>query len=160
MGDWMTTRTKRKAQRKLRGVKITIGETTPRTKEYEELKADMTGQDYMRNIFNDGEENQNNAFYSPAYNNVIIKTGLINGLFDLGFSLGFPPSLLYGGFVATTLGHELTHGLDTTGRRYGKDGNRLDWWELSDDREFMNRTECLKDQYANFTITHRGQNYT
>ena len=179
--DWMTTRTKRRAQRKLRGVKIAIGETTPRTKAYEDLKSGISGQDYIGNIlaignyhwrtqinsfyeemkiYIYGEENQNNAFYAPTMNNVIIKTGLINGIFDLGFSLGFPPSLLYGGFVASTLGHELTHGFDTTGRKYGANGNRLDWWETSDDEEFMNRTECLKDQYARFTIMHQGRNYT
>ena len=143
--SWMTQRTKLFAKQKLQGVSITIGETTPQTPEYEELKARMTSQDYIGNvlaignymwthnvagfleekkIFSDGNEDENNAFYTPDYNNVIIKTGLINGLFDLGFSLGFPPSLLYGGFVATTLGHELTHGFDTTGRRYDAYGNK------------------------------------
>ena len=39
-------------------------------------------------------------------------------------------------------------------------GNRLNWWEPSDDREFRNRTECLKDQYASFTIKHRGREYS
>ena len=141
--DWMTQRTKKKAQRKLQGVKITMGETTPQTPEYEVLKSGIQSKDYLGNIlaignyhwktqlssfyeekkiFNDGNEDENNAYYSPDYNNVIIKTGLINGLFDLSFSLGFPPSLLYGGFVASTLGHELTHGFDTTGRRYGANG--------------------------------------
>merc|ERR1712080_371036 len=141
----------------------------------------MNGQDYMGNIlaigkynwdtqvnnffeekkiFSDGNEDENNAFYSPTYNNVIIKTGLINGFLDLGFSLGFPPALLYGGFVASTLGHELTHGFDTTGRQFDKYGNRLDWWEPSDDSEFTNRTECLKDQYADFTIRYGGRDYS
>jgi predicted metalloendopeptidase len=122
---------------------MTMGETTPRTPEYQLLKDRISGKDYIGNviaignykwatqlngfyeekkIFNDGNEDENNAFYSPTYNNVIIKTGLINGLFDLGFSLGFPPALLYGGFVASTLGHELTHGFDTTGRQYGANG--------------------------------------
>jgi len=179
--DWMTRRTKMRAKRKLHGVSITIGETTPQTPEYETLKQSMSGNDYVGNvlaigkykwetelntffeekkIFNDGDEDENNAFYSPTYNNVIIKTGLINGFIDLGFSVGFPPSLLYGGFVSTTLGHELTHGFDTTGREYDRNGNRLNWWEPSDDREFRNRTECLKDQYASFTIKHRGREYS
>ena len=132
-----------RAKRKLEGVRIIVGDTSPKTPEYEELKSKISGSDYIGNIlaignykwdtlvkhfyeekklFNDGDETENNAFYSPTYNNVIIKTGLINGFLDLGFSLGFPPSLLYGGFVATTLGHELTHGFDTTGRNYDKDG--------------------------------------
>jgi len=179
--SWMTRRTKIRAKRKLAGVEITIGETTPKTPEYENLKKAMTGHDYVGNvlaignyrwktqvntffeekkIFNDGNEDENNAFYSPTYNTVIIKTGLINGLFDLGFSLGFPPSLLYGGFVASTLGHELTHGFDTTGRQYDRYGNRLDWWEPSDDTEFRNRTECLEDQYSNFNIRYGGREYS
>ena len=178
--EWMTTRTKRKAQKKLRGMNITVGETTPRTKEYEQLKSEMSGQDYIGNvlaignyhwrtqinsfykskkIWSDGDEKQVNAFYAPDLNHMVIKTGIINGLFDLGFSLGFPPSLIFGGLV-TILGHELTHGFDSNGRKYGVNGNPLDWWEMSDDQEFINRTECLKDQYANFTITHRGQNFT
>jgi len=179
--SWMTNRTKLRAKQKLAGVKITIGETTPQTAEYEELKKKMNGHDYIGNIlaigkynwdtqvngfheekkiFSDGDEDENNAFYSPTYNNVIIKTGLINGFLDLGFSLGFPPALLYGGFVATTLGHELTHGFDTTGREYDKHGNRLDWWEPSDDREFRNRTDCLMDQYADFNIRYGGRDYS
>merc|ERR1712112_808649 len=156
---------KMRAKRKLHGVSITIGETTPQTPEYETLKQSMSGNDYVGNvlaigkykwetelntffeekkIFSDGNEDENNAFYSPTYNNVIIKTGLINGF----LSLGFPPALLYGGFVASTLGHELTHGFDTTGRQFDRNGNRLNWWEPSDDTEFRNRTECLKDQYS------------
>ena len=178
--EWMTTRTKRKAQKKLRGMNITVGETTPRTKEYEQLKSEMSGQDYIGNvlaignyhwrtqinsfykskkIWSDNDEKQMNAFYTPDYNHMVILTGIINGLFDLGFSLDFPPSLIYGGLV-TILGHELTHGFDSTGRKYGANGNKLDWWEKSDDQEFMDRTECLKDQYSNFTITHQGQNFT
>ena len=39
-------------------------------------------------------------------------------------------------------------------------GNRLDWWEPSDDEEFTNRTECLMDQYSNFNIRHRGREYS
>ena len=178
--DWMTKITKRKAQKKLRGVNITVGETTPRTREYEELKGQMSEEDYIGNIlavgnyhwrtqinsfdkpkeiFTSGDEKVVNAFYAPDYNHIVIKTGLIKGLFDLGFSLAFPPALIFGGFVPM-LGHELTHGFDSSGRKYGVNGNALDWWEVSDDQEFMKRTECLKDQYANFTITHQGQNFT
>merc|ERR1712126_774547 len=50
--------------------------------------------------------------------------------------------------------------MGTTGREYDRNGNRLNWWEPSDDREFRNRTECLKDQYASFTIKHRGREYS
>ena len=39
-------------------------------------------------------------------------------------------------------------------------GNRRDWWEPSDDREFLKRTSCLVDQYADYTIRHQGRDYT
>ena len=39
-------------------------------------------------------------------------------------------------------------------------GNRLDWWEPSDDREFNNRTECLKDQYSSFNIPYAGREFS
>jgi len=165
--------------RKLNDVTITVGETTPQTPEYETLKQGITSNDYIGNIlaigkyrwetevkgfleqkkiFNDVDEKDVNAFYAPDYNHVHIKTGLINGMLNLGFSLGFPPALLYGGFMV--LGHELTHGFDTRGRLYDKQGNRLDWWEPSDEKDFLNRVECLRNQYENYTISYRGRNYT
>jgi len=177
--NWMTNRTKIRAKRKLEGVGITIGETTPQTPEYMKMKEAITSQDYIGNIlaigsyrwdslvsgffqekdlFHDGDENWNNAYYSPMDNHIRILTGLINGFLELGFSLGYPPSIIYGGHV-TILGHELTHGFDTTGRLYDKYGNNLNWWEDSDDEEFKNRTSCLEDQYANYNITHKGKDY-
>ena len=41
-----------------------------------------------------------------------------------------------------------------------RSGNRRDWWEPSDDREFLNRTSCLEDQYADFTIQHQGRDFS
>ena len=79
-----------------------------------------------------------------------MKTGLLNGLLGLGFSLSYPPSLLYGGFVAATLGHELTHGFDSNGRMFDKDGFTLDWWEQEDEEAFDNRTACM----VNFMLSY------
>ena len=72
-----------------------------------------------------------------------VKTGLITGLLELGFSKKYPAAILYGGFVASTLGHELTHGFDNKGRMLDKDGFDLDWWEPSEDASFRNKTRCL-----------------
>ena len=68
---------------------------------------------------------------------------MLNGLLGLGFNLSYPPSLLYGGFVAATLGHELTHGFDSNGRMFGKDGLTFDWWDPKDEDAFDSRTECM-----------------
>ena len=87
-------------------------------------------------------------FELPSF--VRVKTGLLNGLLGLGFSLSYPPSLLYGGFVAATLGHELTHGFDSNGRMFDKDGFTLDWWEQEDEEAFDNRTACM----VNFMLSY------
>ena len=88
-----------------------------------------------------GEE-QNNAIYHPTFNQVKVATGLIRGMLELGLSTKFPLASIYGGFVAT-LGHELTHGFDSSGRKYDKDGFKLDWWEREDEAEYEKRTQCL-----------------
>jgi len=176
--DWMGKRTKLRAEEKLKGTTTSIGELSPNTPEFEELKAKMS-HDYIGNILTignylwdtrvnsllkdknifKGKESSTNAFYTPLLNKVAIKTGLINEILGLGFSLNYPISILYGGFVASTLGHELTHGFDSTGRMYDKDGFHLDWWETQDDKAFNNRTSCLVNQYDNFKISHNGTEF-
>ena len=140
--SWMSTRTKKRAQRKLAGMKISIGETTPQTAAYEELKSKINSTNYLINVLAignyrwatqiadffeekklfDNNEDDNNAFYSAHFNTIIIKTGLIAGFLGQGFSLQLPPALVFGGFVASTLGHELTHGFDSRGRHYDRNG--------------------------------------
>ena len=160
--SWMTRRTKIQAVKKLDGTKLLVGESLPDTEEFESLKKQMSP-DYIKNILAIGnyqwdtlakslgmnkpifrdDEGQNNAFYYPSFNKVLVKTGLINGMLDLGFSLQFPNASIYGGFVASTLGHELTHAFDNNGRKTDKDGFELDWWETRDEDAFNKRTECL-----------------
>jgi len=177
--EWMTDRTKYRAREKLNATTLLIGELLPSTTEFEQLKKRMTS-DYIGNVqaigaykwdtlsktldsdklVSRGYEEEQNAYYYPYFNFVRVKTGLLNGLLGLGFSLFYPPSLLYGGFVAATLGHELTHGFDSNGRMFDKEGFALDWWERKDEEAFDNRTGCMVDQYENFPIMYKGQNYT
>ena len=160
--SWISRRTKIRAFEKLDGTKLLVGESLPATEEFVSLKKMMTP-DYIKNILAIGNyqwdtlakslgrnkhffkdnEGEDNAYYYGNFNTVIVKTGLINGILDLGFSLDFPNASLYGGFVASTLGHELTHGFDNNGRKTDKDGFELDWWETRDEDAFNKRTECL-----------------
>ena len=160
--EWMTGRTKYRAREKLDATKLLIGELLPSTPEFEQLKNQMTS-DYIQNIqtiggykwdtlskaldkdklVSRGYEEEINAYYYPYFNFVRVKTGLLNGLLGLGFNLSYPPSLLYGGFVAATLAHELTHGFDSNGRMFGKDGLTFDWWDPKDEDAFDSRTECM-----------------
>lgn len=53
------------------------------------------------------------------------------------------------------MGHELTHGYDVDGRRFDMKGDERNWWSEETLKAFNRKTECLKDQYSNFTF-HGG----
>lgn len=52
------------------------------------------------------------------------------------------------GFI---LGHEMTHGFDTLERQFDADGNWVDWWTNETEKIFQDKTECLVNQYNNYT---------
>lgn len=50
------------------------------------------------------------------------------------------------------MGHELTHGFDDEGRHYDADGKLNDWWSEKTADNYDDKTQCLVDQFNNFTI--------
>ena len=56
------------------------------------------------------------------------------------------------GNTGATIGHELTHGFDDEGRKFDAKGNLADWWTPADAAEFGRRTQCVVDEYAQFTV--------
>jgi putative endopeptidase len=56
------------------------------------------------------------------------------------------------GDTGGTIGHELTHGFDDEGRQFDALGNLRDWWTSEDDKQFKERTSCIVDQYAKYTV--------
>jgi endothelin-converting enzyme/putative endopeptidase len=56
------------------------------------------------------------------------------------------------GNTGSTIGHELTHGFDDDGRQYDGNGNLKDWWTKQDAANFEDRINCLRDQFATYTI--------
>ena len=160
--DWMTKRTRLRAEEKLKKTQMNIGRTMPITDEFCKLKDNMSP-NYISNVLAIGnyqwdtraqtlgnslkreapDEASANAQYDPSVNELTVMTGLIEGLLELGFSRFFPPSIIYGGFVSSTLGHELTHGFDSLGREYDGDGYVLDWWEPDDIAAFTYSMKCM-----------------
>jgi len=89
-----------------------------------------------------------NAYYDWLRNDMNFPAGILQPpLFDL--SIDAAPSW---GNTGMTVGHELIHGFDDTGRNFDARGNLSDWWTAEDAAEFEKRTQCLLDQYANYTI--------
>lgn len=56
------------------------------------------------------------------------------------------------GVIAMIIGHEMTHGLDSTGSKYDKDGNLFDWWTMDDKLKFKERQQMLINVYNNIVV--------
>lgn len=80
--------------------------------------------------------------------------GILQGQF---FNADRPKYLNYGaiGFV---IGHEITHGFDDQGRQYDGDGNLKEWWEESTKKAYLEKAQCIIEQYGNFTEPSTGLN--
>src|SRR5260221_7773034 len=56
------------------------------------------------------------------------------------------------GNTGSTIGHELTHAFDDEGRQFDAQGNLKDWWTPEDAKAFEERINCVREQYAGYTI--------
>ena len=164
---WMSSTTKEHAKDKALAMKINVGDRSPKTSEYRRLSEKMASDDYIGNILEIGnyhfdslvkklgqpveedyaggkdyvDEQEWNAYYFQTKNEIFILTGLLHGFFGLGLDFDIPAGLLYGGF--RTLGHEMVHGFDDSGRTRDKDGVQLNWWKPSEAEEYENRTQYM-----------------
>ncbi|VDI45273.1 Hypothetical predicted protein [Mytilus galloprovincialis] len=89
-----------------------------------------------------------NAYYNSVYNRIMFPAGILQPPF---YSKDRPKSLNYGG-IGVVIGHEITHGFDDRGRQYDKDGNLVQWWSDEVITRFDTQTQCLVNQYSNFTL--------
>ena len=91
-----------------------------------------------------------NAYYSASMNDINFPAGiLLPPLYDP--KMDDAPNY---GNTGSTIGHELTHGFDDEGRQYDAKGNLNDWWTEADAKEFEKRTQCIVDQYAQYTVVN------
>jgi endothelin-converting enzyme/putative endopeptidase len=89
-----------------------------------------------------------NAYYDPSMNDMNFPAGvLLPPLFDT--KLDEAPNY---GNTGATIGHELTHGFDDEGRQFDAAGNLKDWWTKEDAAKFVERAQCVVDQYAKYPI--------
>ena len=87
-----------------------------------------------------------NAYYNPQLNEVVFPAAILQPpLFD-------PKSddaLNYGN-TGATIGHELMHGYDDQGSRFGPSGNFENWWTEADAKGFAARSEKLVQQFNEY----------
>jgi len=89
-----------------------------------------------------------NAYYSPQSNKIVVPAGILRPPF---YHFEHPHAENFGaiGFV---VGHELTHGFDSSGAMFDKKGNLANWWDEESLVGFLNREQCLVNEYQHYTV--------
>jgi endothelin-converting enzyme/putative endopeptidase len=165
--DWMSPATKKKALEKLATVVNKVG-YPDRWRDYSAVR--IARDDLMGNVVRATEFEQRrqlgkigqpvdrgewsmtpptvNAYYAAQTNDINFPAGILQPpLFDP--KMDAAPNY---GNTGATIGHELTHGFDDEGRQFDAQGNLKNWWSPRDEQAFKQRTQCLVDQYAKYTI--------
>ena len=162
--DWMSEATKERARKKLDSVTKKIG--------YPERWRDYSAYEVTRESFLGNCKRGNawasdfyiaklnkpvdrtewemtpqtyNAYYNPSNNEIVMPAAIfiLPGIAD---SLA-DDALVYGYAGGTTVGHEITHGFDDTGRQFDERGNLVSWWTPEDEKEFNRRAQGIIRQF-------------
>jgi putative endopeptidase len=90
-----------------------------------------------------------NAYYNPLQNEIVFPAAILQPPF---FDPNAPVEVNYGG-IGAVIGHEMTHGYDDQGSRFGPDGNFIKdpgWWTQTDLNAFKGRTGKLINQFDGY----------
>ncbi len=164
---WMSAATKAKAQLKLVAITAKVG-YPDKWKDYSAL---AIGRDsYCENIKNaarwrfadrlskfgnpvdrsewDMTPQTYNAYYNSNNNEIVLPAAAftIPGVADDQID----DAVVYGYVGAATIGHEITHGFDDSGRKFDASGNLKDWWTAEDAKNFQKRADALAKQFDRY----------
>ena len=89
-----------------------------------------------------------NAAYDPSWNGIEIPAAFLQPPF---YDPKADPAVNYC-TMGAVIGHELTHGFDSSGRLYDATGNVRDWWTPADAQRFAAETAKLAKQADAFEI--------
>ena len=93
-----------------------------------------------------------NAYYNPFQNEIVFPAAILQPPF---FDPKADDPMNYGG-IGAVIGHEMTHGYDDQGSRFGPTGKFENWWTEADAKGFAGRTDKLIAQFDGYT-TADGQ---
>ena len=163
--DWMTPETKKRAQEKLASFISKIG-YPDKWKDYSSLEVkrdDLIGNvqraqvwqwDYQVDRLDKPVDRAEwgmlpqevNAYYNPLNNEIVFPAAILLPPF---FDPNADAAVNYGA-IGSVIGHEIGHGFDDQGRKFGPNGSLTDWWTEQDDKAFTARTHRLIQQYSSF----------
>jgi putative endopeptidase len=87
-----------------------------------------------------------NAYYNPQQNEIVFPAAILQPPF---FDPKADDALNYGG-IGGVIGHEMIHGYDDQGSRFGASGNFENWWTDADKKGFEALTAKLEKQFNGY----------
>ena len=84
-----------------------------------------------------------NAYYNPLANEIVFPAAILQPPF---FDPKATDEMNYGG-IGAVIGHEMIHGYDDQGSRFGPTGNFENWWTPADTKGFTGLTDKLIAQF-------------
>ena len=87
-----------------------------------------------------------NAYYNPSNNEIVFPAAILQPPF---FDPNADSAVNYGA-IGAVIGHEMGHGFDDQGRKFGPDGSMQDWWTAKDAQVFSTRTARLIKEFSGF----------
>lgn len=161
--DWLSEETKNKAIEKLDSIRVNVG--WPKVWD-DYSKLDITGLSYMESLSKIDEYDRKlsdsrigthkdkdnwasgrclidtNAFYTWTDNSINMHVGMMGEPF---YYSGMPVEELYASLGAFWIGHEISHGFDSSGSQFDKNGSYNNWWTDEDLAEFEKRVKKVDD---------------
>ncbi len=90
-----------------------------------------------------------NAYYNPQQNEIVFPAAILQPPF---FDPRADEPRNYGG-IGAVIGHEMIHGYDDQGSRFGPTGNFENWWTEADSKGFKALTDKLVAQFNAYEAT-------
>jgi putative endopeptidase len=163
--DWMTPATKKRAHEKLAAFTPKIG-YPDKWKDYSALA--IRREDLMGNVRRAAQwqwdyqvarldkpvdraewqmtPQEINAYYNPSNNEIVFPAAILQPPF---FDPNADAAVNYGA-IGAVIGHEMGHGFDDQGRKFGPNGAMQDWWTAEDAQVFSARTARLIKEFSAF----------
>ena len=168
--EWLSKETKEKAIEKVNSIKYNIpnaNSVVDVSSKYEmtnnlidniisinKKNREEKNKQYMnKNLMYNEDLLELNAFYLTVNNSITLLSGY---MYMYKISLNLNPNNLEKdyykilGTIGLTLGHELTHSIDSTGSKYDKDGNFKNWWTKKDKNEFKKLNHKVVKYYNKY----------
>ncbi|HLN98698.1 MAG TPA: M13 family metallopeptidase [Pyrinomonadaceae bacterium] len=171
--EWMSQPTREAAIAKLNAFAVKIG-YPDKWRDYSTLKIERTS--YLDNLAraSEFERRRNlakmgrpvdrtewvmtpptvNAYNNSLMNEIVFPAGILQPPY---FDLTGDDALNYGA-IGAVIGHEMSHGFDDQGRKFDFQGNLKDWWTEADAKNYMERANCVEQQFSSFRVEEVGMN--